>query len=596
MNRIKLRLFSSKLGGFMNSQKIENQLNLALDSTTEEKEKSESLSVGYNSQDNTWQLIVRYAGSLDRIRQLGVGVVELLGGYAILTVPQSMVDVIAASNEILYIEKPKRLNFAIEEGKRVPCINPVQEAPFYLHGQGTIVCVIDSGIDIYNEVFIDENQNTRILELWDQTVSKVENPPPEGYRSGALFDAYDINEALALGRGLGYEKVPSTDRSGHGTAVASIAAGNFAKNKSENQASDIGIATRSELIIVKLGIPEENSFPRTSELIQAIDFCVRRGLYYGRPIAINISFGNNYGSHDGTSLISTYIDSVSQIGRSVIVVGTGNEGAAGNHVSGLLTDKGSKTIEFAVGMYEPSLNLQIWKTYGDVFKIEIISPSGNTTGVIEDKLGAYRYSLGETELLLYYGEPGPYSVYQEIYGEFINEYIESGIWRIVITPVKIIDGRYDMWLPGERVSTNTRFLTPNPDTTLTIPSAARSVISVGAYDALNFSYADFSGRGFTRDEKQVKPDIVAPGVNISCAAVGGGTVERTGTSFATPFVTGAAALMMEWGIVKGNDLYLYGEKVKAYMIKGAKRLDGFDKWPNPQVGWGALCLKDSMPF
>lgn len=550
----------------MDSQKLENQLNLALDSTMEEREKSDNLNVGYDMTDNTWELIVRYTGSLDRIRQLDVQVVELLNNYAILTVPQSLIDVVAASNEIIYIEKPKRLNFAIYNGMRVSCINQVQEAPFVfvdsdgreqtgLHGFGCIVCVIDSGIDYENDVFRDENGETRILELWDQTVTKADNPPPEGYVTGALFTSEDINEAVKMTGSSRFQRVPSTDRSGHGTAVASIAAGNFAGNKSSDTSDDRGIATRSELIIVKLGNPREESFSRTSELMQAIDFCVRRGMYYGRPIAINLSFGNNYGSHDGTSLLATYIDSVSNVGRSVIVVGTGNEGASASHTGGILKQGRQEIVELGVGNYEPSLNLQVWKSYGDMFRMEIVSPSGISTGIIEAGLGAYKYILGNTQLLLYYGEPSPYSPYQEIYVEFIPNsassgggmYIDSGIWKINIMPTRIIDGRYDMWLPGDRVSSSTGFLRPTPDTTLTIPSTARSVIAVGAYDPLNFSYADFSGRGFTRATNQVKPDIVAPGVNISCAAVGGGIVQRTGTSFATPFVTGSAALMMEWG-------------------------------------------------
>lgn len=598
----------------MDSQKLENQLNLALDSTTEERERSGNLNVGYNGEDNTWELIVRYTGSLDRIRQLGVQVVELLNNYAILTVPESLIDVVAASNEIIYIEKPKRLNFAIYNGKRVSCINQVQETPFSfigsdgqiqvgLHGFGCIVCVIDSGIDYENDVFIDENGNTRILELWDQTVTRAENPPPDGYYTGALFTSEDINEALRLTGNNRLQRVPSIDRSGHGTAVASIAAGNFVRNKSSAWSDDSGIATRSELIVVKLGNPREEFFPRTSELMQAIDFCVRRGLYYGRPIAINLSFGNNYGSHDGTSLLATYIDSVSNVGRSVIVAGTGNEGASGSHTGGSLIEGQEEIVELAVGRYEPSLNLQIWKSYGDIFHLEIVSPSGISTGILGDNLGAYKYRLGNTQLLVYYGEPSPYSPYQEIYVEFVPAmvgsqgeglYIDSGVWKINLISVRIIDGRYDMWLPGDRISTSTSFLRPTPDITLTIPSTARSVISVGAYDPLNFSYADFSGRGFTRATNQIKPDLVAPGVNISCAAVGGGMVQRTGTSFATPFVTGSAALMMEWGIVRGNDPYLYGEKVRAYMIRGARPLDGFTV-PSPQIGWGALCLRDSLP-
>ena len=196
------------------------------------------------------------------------------------------------------------------------------------------------------------------------------------------------------------------------------------------------------------------------------------------------------------------------------------------------------------------------------------------------------------------GEPAPYSLYQEIYIEFITrgEYLEEGVWNFNIIPRRIIDGRYDMWLSGDRISNSTRFVRPVAETTLTIPSTSNKAISVGAYDALNFSYADFSGRGFTRVTNQIKPDIVAPGVNILVATQGGGRERRTGTSFATPFVTGSAVLMMEWGIVMGNDRYLYGEKIKAYFIKGARRLRGYDIWPNPQLGWGALCLEDSLPL
>ena len=153
-----------------------------------------------------------------------------------------------------------------------------------------------------------------------------------------------------------------------------------------------------------------------------------------------------------------------------------------------------------------------------------------------------------------------------------------------------------MWLPSENVlNRGTGFLFPTEQTTLTIPSTAGRVITVGAYNGLTFAYADFSGRGYTRETKLVKPDIVAPGVEVTAAAVGGGYAQFTGTSFATPFVTGGAALMMEWGIVKGNDGYLYGEKVKAYLRRGARALPGFDVYPNPQVGYGALCVRDSLP-
>ena len=171
-----------------------------------------------------------------------------------------------------------------------------------------------------------------------------------------------------------------------------------------------------------------------------------------------------------------------------------------------------------------------------------------------------------------------------------------GVWRLILNPRKVVSGAYELWLPSENVlNQGTGFLFPTDQTTLTIPSTAGRVVTVGAYNALTFAYADFSGRGYTRGGNLVKPDIVAPGVDVTAAAIGGGYAQFTGTSFAVPFVTGGAALMMEWGIVRNNDPYLYGEKVKAYLRRGARALPGFEVYPNPQVGYGALCVRDSIP-
>ena len=565
----------------MNNQKLENQLNLALNTPDNIRGKTENLNVGYEPEDEVWELIVRYSGSLEKVKMLGVLVTELLDNYAIIVTPQYLIDTLANMAEIIYIEKPKRLNFAIENGKRVSCINRVQEAPFNLTGKGCIVCVIDSGIDYAHKAFLTEEGDSRILALWDQSTSDVNYPPPTGYNIGALFNREDIDRALQAQPQERFNIVNSRDISGHGTSVAGIAA---------------SVAPMADLIIVKLDNPKENGFPSTAQLMQAIDFCVKKGAEYGRPTAINISFGNNYGSHDGTSLLSTFIDSAANTGRNVIVIGTGNEGALAAHTSGLVFENGNRLVQFDVGRFERNINLQIWKTYGDELSFELISPSNERIFVDKNNRGSIDRTLGQNRILIYVGEPSPYSIYQEIYMEIIplGEYVEEGQWSINIMADRVIDGRFDMWLGGNNISANTRFLTPVAETTLTIPSAASKAISVGAYNPLDFTYADFSGRGFTRNTNQVKPDIVAPGVDILTAIPGGGEAMRTGTSFATPFVTGASALLMEWGIINGNDLYLYGEKVKAYLIKGARRFEGVDIWPDSRYGWGALCVADSI--
>lgn len=574
----------------MTGQKTDNVLNLALDATEEERAKSLELDVGYNPIEREWDLIVKYSGSLDAVRALGGQAVELKNEFAVVTIRESLVEALAKLPEIEYIEKPKRLFFETANGRRVSCITTVQNTRPFLFGQGVLIAVIDSGIDYANVDFRNEDGTTRIRALWDQSVP---GNPPEGYVIGTEYTKEQINEALSH---TAWEEqmqiVPSIDTSGHGTAVAGIAAGNGRGSAGRSQA---GAAPQSELIIVKLASPRADGFPRTTELMQGINYAVQKAYEAGMPLALNISFGNTYGAHDGSGLLERFIDDIANYWKTVICVGSGNEGAAAGHTGGRLRMGQETVVQLAVQDYERTVNVQLWKAYFDVADISIISPSGVRVGPIPEILGPQRFVIGETEILLYYGEPSPYSTNQEIYIDFLprDTYITGGIWQIVLTPRKIVTGEYSMWLPSENIlNRGTAFLYPDELMTLTIPSTAARVITVGAYNALTFQYADFSGRG----DGGRKPDLAAPGVNVIAPARNGTYEAVTGTSFATPFVTGGAALMMEWGIVRGNDPYLYGEKVKAYMQRGARPLPGFTEYPNPQIGYGALCVRDSLPL
>ncbi|RGS76682.1 S8 family peptidase [Coprococcus sp. AF21-14LB] len=581
----------------MENQKAEALLNLAADATTEELKKAEELSVGYDEGKGIWEIIIKYSGTLEETKKLAEAVVELQGGFAVVTVKKTNLEALLNLPEIEYAEKPKSLYFEVEEGRRVSCINTVQDAPLSLSGKGVLVAIVDSGIDYRHRDFRNQDGTTRILNLWDQTGT---GSPPAGYHIGTEYTKTEIDAVLNSERMTadeevrGENRVLTVDNSGHGTAVAGIAAG----NGSSSEGIYRGAAPQSELLIVKLGQPRENGFPRTTELMQGLDYVIRKALEYRRPVAVNVSFGNTYGSHDGTTLAERFIDSLANIWKTVICVGAGNEAAGAGHTSGVLKAEEEEIVEFAVQDRQPELSIQIWKEYEDEMEISIIAPSGIRVGPIKQVLGSQRFEIERTEILLYYGEPNPYSTAQEVYISFLPEtdYIDSGIWGIVLTPVSIVRGAYEMWMPGQQVlNRGTGFLYPTAKTTLTIPSAAANVVTVGAYDSRTFSYADFSGRGYTRITNQIKPDLVAPGVNVRTTRVGGGYVEMTGTSFATPFVTGAAALMMEWGIIRGNDPYLYGEKVKAYLRKGARALPEFEEYPNPYVGFGALCVRESIP-
>lgn len=567
----------------MENQKLENALNLALDATDEERELSLDLAVGYDSEDKTWDVIVKYSGNGEELLKEYEGV-NLLNEYAVLNVPESRLSTLAANPLVEYIEKPKSLYYERSNGRRTSCITPVQQGMNGLYGEGVIVAVIDSGIDYRNEEFRNPDGSTRINYLWDQSISGA---PPVGYNMGSEYSEENINEALTAATAFqAYEIVPSRDFSGHGTEVTSVAAGNN------------GVASKGDIIVVKLAVPQEGGFPRTIELMEALNYIVEKSLMLKKPVAINMSFGNTYGAHDGSSLLERFIDDISNLWKTCICVSSGNEGVNAGHVSGKLEGGQIDTVEMAVDNRQTAMNIQIWKTYEDDVEISIKTPSGDVVGPLRKSLGAQRYRIFNTELLIYYGEPSPYSVLQEIYIELIptSDYISGGVWEFQMVPINVVTGRYDLWLPSAGVlAVGTGFLRPIKENTITIPSTARRVISVGAYDALTYSYADFSGRGRETEEKYVKPDIVAPGVNVVVSSTNNNIRLASGTSFAAPFVTGGAALLMEWGIVKGNDPFLYGEKVKAYLRKGARPLPGIQAIPNPMEGYGALCVEGSFP-
>lgn len=575
----------------MTSQKIENLLNLALDATGTERLRSVNLQVGYNEMTNTWDVIILYSGTLERVSETAESVTPLLKNFAIVRIREENIEKLASLEEVIYIEKPKRLFFEVADGRRVSCIDAVQTPRFRLTGKGVLIGVIDSGIEYANADFRQEDGATRIRFLWDQT---VEGTPPEGYRIGSEFSAEQINEALQQpNRTMRLQKVPSVDSSGHGTAVAGVAAGNGRNSGGRYR----GTAPDAELIIVKLGNPGGVGFPRTAELMQAVDYIVQKAEMLQMPVSVNISFGNTYGAHNGTSLPERFLDAAAQIGRTLISVGTGNEGAEAGHTSGFVREGEETSVPLGVQERQGAFSLQIWTDYTDVIGVTIKTPSGERVGPIREVMGTQRFLTGKTEILLYYGEPSPYSGLNEIFLEFlpVDDYVNSGEWNIILVPEQIVTGRFEMWLPASyTLNEGTAFFYPTEELTLTIPSTASRVLTVAAYDADTMSYAGFSGRG-RKSQNNQKPDLAAPGVNVVSVQGEEGYASFTGTSFAAPFASGGAALLMEWGITEKNDLFLYGEKAKAFLRRGARELPGYDSWPNNQLGYGALCIRDSIP-
>ncbi len=575
---------------------ISPDLNVAIDTPEEEREKSLDLNVGYLEEFDEWELIIRYTGSLTEIkRELNISIEELLGGYAIIRIPQNLIKRLSEYPQIDYIEKPKNLILAVMEGIAASCVNRLRLPDYDLTGEGVLVACLDSGVDFFHEDFQNADGTTRIVALWDQTVP---GRPPQGFTTGSEYGPEDINQAIRAGRNEGRKIVPENDVSGHGTAVLGIMAGN-GRSSSRNI---IGMAPEASIVAVKLGNADERGFPRTTQLMRAIDYSIRYAISVNKPIAINISYGNNYGDHSGDSMLERYIDTVSDLYRVSIAAGAGNDAITGRHAAGILEEGREEIVELYVADYVTAFNLQIWKAYQDIFDVMIEAPTGRRVGPFGSDMDVWNYRLPGENISVYYSEPTPYNPQQEIFISWIprQQYITPGIWKIILIPKRIVSGVYNMWLPVRgSTSAEVSFSQPDLYRTLVIPSTARSVISVAAYNSINNTQAVFSGRGTERSELQramgEKPDLAAPGVDINSCLAGGGYGLFTGTSFAAPFVTGAAALLMQWGIINGNDPYMYGEKIRVNLIRGAKELPFQQQRPSPLVGWGALCVRDSLP-
>lgn len=318
---------------------------MALDTPEAVRLQTDNLNVGFDSGSRSWELIVKYHGSLDGLEILGVSVEYLINSYAILTVPEQLVEAVSNIEEIEYVEKPKRYYYQDIGPAADSCMTQVTLRDPFLSGAGVLVAVLDSGIDYTRPEFRDGAGNTRILYLWDQTMrpeaGNAQRQPPTGFVQGVEFTAEQINLALgAAGMQERYMLLPSVDVSGHGTAVAGIAAGCYpaydqgvgsrpgalgsgqvpggsgipAGNSALGQNAGIpgsqyrGVAPAASLLVVKLGLPGEEGFPRTTEIMRGVTYALQKAAELEMPLVINLSFGNTYGSHDGGSLLERFLD------------------------------------------------------------------------------------------------------------------------------------------------------------------------------------------------------------------------------------------------------------------------------------------------
>ena len=516
-----------------------------------------------------YEVIVKYNGDTSNIEsELGVSIEKLGYNYAIITSDTSeSIELLLNYPQIEYLEKPFILTTQDTQSFSRTGITRFKNTN-KLTGKGTIIGIIDSGIDYNLDVFKDSNGNSKILYYWDQS---IQGNPPEGFKHGTLYTNEDINKAIKK-----EIDIPISVTSTHGTHVAGIAC---------------QIAEDANLIVVRVGNVSTDVFSKSTEFMRAIKFILDKSLELKMPVAINISYGSNEGSHRGLSLFEQYIDDMCSFWKNNIVVAAGNNGDKDGHKSIKLEDK-IKEVEFIVGEDEKILNINIWPEFIDDFSVCIVNPSNVKSQEISLISGEIKNILGGTRVKGYFYTIPPYSLSRRITIQLSStDSIMQGIWKLVFTPINIVMGDINIYLPtSEGLSKNTRFLEANKRLTVTVPGTANKAITVGSFNSSTDTVSIFSGEGDI-SKNVFKPDLLAPGENILSTLPGGSVGALSGTSMATPHVTGVVSLLMQWGIVEKNDLFFYSQKIKAFLLQRAKR-NVFYTYPNNSMGFGFLDLVD----
>jgi subtilisin family serine protease len=536
-----------------------------------------SLAVNKNVNDNdNIEFIVLFGNSLDDVirstQALKVTFTNLGFGFGIIGMRALEFNKILQVEGVIYFELPKVVYTSDIGSNNESCV-PEVWSRYNLTGKGVLIGFIDSGIDYTHPAFMDNAGNTRIEYIYDLSLN------------GQIWNKTKINEAIKSSDP--FSVIPQKDNSGHGTHVAGIACGGGTLNRKY-----YGAAYESSIAMVKITAGGELTMSQSSLIMRGIKFLIDKSKELKMPLVISLSFSTNDGAHNGTSIFEQYISTVSRLEAVTFVIAAGNDGDRAIHAGGQLS--GTKSIKLNISDGEKRIVLQIYKGILSDISLELRSPQGISTGVKKIVKGLNEGNIGANKYILYTTGGSPF----DIIGEIIltidsdQEFIESGIWSINLILDNNYESRYDIWLPiSEGLNIDTKFQNPDIYNTLGIPATVKNVISVGSYNPISNTISSFSGRG-QQESEYIKPDIVAPGENIYSAVPGGSVDRKSGTSMATPEVAGICALMNQWGIIQKNDVYLYGERLKKYIIRSARRKRTDVTYPNPTWGYGEICARN----
>ena len=470
----------------------------------------------------------------------------------------------------------------------------VQQQPFLdLRGSGVIVGIVDTGIDYTQKAFQYEDGTSKILYIFDQS---IRGTPPEGFLLGEEYTKEEID--IALKSENPFQIVPSTDTVGHGTFLASIAAG---REDPENP-DFIGAAPDSELIVVKLKTarpftrenflipPEQENAFESSAIMVGVEYIVRKAQQLNRPVAICLGLGTNSGGHDGFTFFEEYLSLIATQSGVCLCSAAGNEVEARHHTQVVLEESGDvKIIEVSVGENAGSIYMNMYNDASDRISVAVRSPTGELVGRFPAKSATFYESklvLERSTVIVSYFFPLEGSGAQVTNIRIIDA--TPGVWQIIVNGDIVLDGIVHTWLPITGfVSPNVEFINPMPNYTVVTPSTAIGVITCGAYNAITNSLYPRRSWGPTR-LPMMSPDFVAPGVNVGGVyPTGYGTMD--GTSVSAAIATGACALLLQWGVVEGNEPNMSTFQARAYIIRGCSREENLT-YPNTQWGYGKLNL------
>lgn len=508
-------------------------------------------------------------------------------------------DVLHTFERFGYRSFPKVYGLMDQSALEAIGVNRVRRQPYLnLRGQDILIGFIDTGIDYRNPIFSNADNTTRIAGIWDQTIPAVDNTNEFGFRFGTTYTEEDINRALASEDPLSI--VPSVDTIGHGTFLAGIAAGN------EDMINDFsGVAPSSNIAMVKLKeakeyikefyqVPDGVPCYQENDLMLAISYLLNIAEKLVRPLVICIGLGTSSGDHNGDSYLEDFIDSFSGFVGLCTTIAAGNEGNRGHHYYGDFTsDREYEDVEINVAPDEKGFVMELWTGPLHTFSIGLISPGGEYIDRIPPRLNQRQrisFLLEPTQAYVYYELSEKQSGNELIVIRLVNP--TPGIWKVRVFPGGNGDRRYNMWLPiHDFIKDQTKFLRPNPETTITSPGYTRRATTMGAYNHITDSLYVNSGHGFAA-EGFVKPDLVAPGVDVYGPAENGGYTTKSGTSISTALAAGSIALLLEWGIVLENDISMSGFKINRFLVRGARR--GNLNYPNPEWGYGELDIYNTF--